>query len=807
MSDTVELLPQRRRLSKYLFTRFSSALPRSRQRRVANQNPANPKPVPSKPADSGEPPRVLFEQLEPRYLLSADISPFVIAMADAGHDLTLQFDSSSGMLEAINDQTGQTVGEQQASRTSQIQIVGTNENDRLTIDLTAGFALPLGIKFDAGGGQDQLVLGGSADAVMHRIDSNGSGKLSFETGNVGGNLFYNGIEQLTDSVLAQNRSIAVTDAGNNVSLISNADGVTALTTSQGEKLGFGASAKSLSIDAEAANLDNQAYLQADHIALHGLALSIGGTLDARGTIGGLIDLTGGQIDVNTGALIDASGLAGGGSVHVGGGLHGSGALPNAETTVVEHGATINVSAIESGQGGSAVIWADGSTTFSGSILARGGSAGGEGGFVEVSGKVALFFRGDVDASAISGQVGTLLLDPTNVVIANGSGGADDTQISDGQILVTDGGATTFTISEQALEGLSATTNVIIQATNDITLNNLTTDNTLSLQATSGHSVTFTAGGTFSFQSAGDEITTAGGALSITAGTISNLGSFDVGAGALTLDATTSGILLNFIHAGSLNVTAAGNITEKSGSTINVAGTATFSAATFDIDFTGATANQFGTIVIAAAKDVILGDLSNFTGPFTLNVTDSSTVVKVSGSNLALTNTQLTGAAQTVTLSGVGSAELDGDNSGDILNAAGFSGSVTLVGGTGNDTFAGGTGATAYVIGNNFGTDTIIAGLNNNDLLDLTKYTGNLGNLTISADKGTITAGVNTLTQTIDASHAAAARIDVSLTNSPTLQTALSVFLADLVSTISPNSTTSWRSSIATQISPGARPIS
>src|SRR5882724_10875719 len=166
MSETVELSCRRRRLGKYLFTRFSSALPRAKQRRNAGAKAAQRK---RKDADSNDCTRVLFEQLEPRYLLSADISPFVIAMADSGHDLTLQFDSTSDMLQVINDQTGQTVGEQQASRTSQIQIVGTNENDRLTINLTAGFALPLGINFDATGGQDQLILGGSADAVMHRI--------------------------------------------------------------------------------------------------------------------------------------------------------------------------------------------------------------------------------------------------------------------------------------------------------------------------------------------------------------------------------------------------------------------------------------------------------------------------------------------------------------------------------------------------------------------------------------------------------------------------------------------------------------
>src|SRR5258705_3636567 len=205
MSETVEHTPTRRRFAKYCFTRLSNSLPRVRRSRRIRDSKA-PSRERAKPA---EPVRVLFEQLEPRYLLSADISPFTIAMADAGHDLTLHFDSSSDMLQVINDQSGQTAGEQQASRTSQIQILGTNENDRLTIDLTAGFALPLGIDFEAVGGQDQLILGGSADTVTNRMFSDGSGKLSFESGNVNGNLTYSGIGQVPDTALAQNPSIAV----------------------------------------------------------------------------------------------------------------------------------------------------------------------------------------------------------------------------------------------------------------------------------------------------------------------------------------------------------------------------------------------------------------------------------------------------------------------------------------------------------------------------------------------------------------------------------------------------------------------
>src|SRR5262245_50144584 len=143
MSDATDGAAFRRRYkrAKYDFARFSSALPRSRRLlRMTKSKLAREKSSPARERfEADEPARVLFEALEPRYLLSADISPLVIAMADAGHDLTLHHDSASDALQVINDQTGQVVGEQQASKTSQLQSIGTNENDKLTIDLTAGF--------------------------------------------------------------------------------------------------------------------------------------------------------------------------------------------------------------------------------------------------------------------------------------------------------------------------------------------------------------------------------------------------------------------------------------------------------------------------------------------------------------------------------------------------------------------------------------------------------------------------------------------------------------------------------------------
>ena len=75
MSETIEHAPTRRRFGKYFFTKFFNSLPRVRRsRRIADS-----KTAPRESANLVEPARVLFEQLEPRYLLSADISLFIIA--------------------------------------------------------------------------------------------------------------------------------------------------------------------------------------------------------------------------------------------------------------------------------------------------------------------------------------------------------------------------------------------------------------------------------------------------------------------------------------------------------------------------------------------------------------------------------------------------------------------------------------------------------------------------------------------------------------------------------------------------------
>ena len=63
------------------------------------------------------------------------------------------------------------------------------------------------------------------------------------------------------------------------------------------------------------------------------------------------------------------------------------------STQIDAGAILNASALTSGDGGEVVVWSDGHTLMHGSIQARGGAEGGDGGLVEVSGKQMLDFNG------------------------------------------------------------------------------------------------------------------------------------------------------------------------------------------------------------------------------------------------------------------------------------------------------------------------------------------------------------------------------------------------------------------------------
>ncbi|MGK7932694.1 MAG: CHAT domain-containing protein [Microcystaceae cyanobacterium] len=141
------------------------------------------------------------------------------------------------------------------------------------------------------------------------------------------------------------------------------------------------------------------------------------------TNGGNITIVGNRVEARDGE-IRAIGNENGGNIRIGGDLQGLDTIPSADVTIVDSDTVINADSQNEGEGGNIIIWGNSRTTFEGSISARGGLWGGDGGFVEISGKndlIAPNVLNNVDISAPNGQAGTLLIDPNNIIIQSGTG--------------------------------------------------------------------------------------------------------------------------------------------------------------------------------------------------------------------------------------------------------------------------------------------------------------------------------------------------------------------------------------------------
>lgn len=156
------------------------------------------------------------------------------------------------------------------------------------------------------------------------------------------------------------------------------------------------------------------------------------------------------------ANLEASGTAPG-TIRIGGNYRGQGDLPTAQRTLIDDQTTLNSNGLDNHNGGRVIVWADDVMGFAGTINARGG----EGGFVEVSGRETLIFRGFVDTGN-----GTILIDPRNITISNAASTAGVNaalpNIFAGSFANTD-----INIEASQLEALNGS--IFLEATNTITL--------------------------------------------------------------------------------------------------------------------------------------------------------------------------------------------------------------------------------------------------------------------------------------------------------------------------------------------------
>jgi filamentous hemagglutinin family protein len=178
-------------------------------------------------------------------------------------------------------------------------------------------------------------------------------------------------------------------------------------------------------DMYALAIDHRGTSRAREIALTGGSegvVSVSGTLDAtaaRGR-GGTVKVLGEKVGLMDGGAIDASGRDGGGTVLFGGNRMGQGPEPNSTAAYIGPEATIRADALHHGKGGTVIVWSDEVSRIYGELSARGGAAGGNGGFIETSSARELRVTRTPDVTARAGwRGGTWLIDPEDLNIVPG----------------------------------------------------------------------------------------------------------------------------------------------------------------------------------------------------------------------------------------------------------------------------------------------------------------------------------------------------------------------------------------------------
>jgi filamentous hemagglutinin family protein len=179
--------------------------------------------------------------------------------------------------------------------------------------------------------------------------------------------------------------------------------------------------------------------------------------------GGEIHIFGDQIQICNHALLDASSLTRGGEILIGGNYKGQDSfITNAATVFLGPNTALRANALESGSGGKIIVWSETATQFHGKIEAMGGPLSGDGGFAEVSSRSNLSYRGHANLRSPNGTLGTLLLDPLNIIVALGGGATT----ADVDMFLVNPASTETVDPVVTLDGAGAS--IILQAQLDIT---------------------------------------------------------------------------------------------------------------------------------------------------------------------------------------------------------------------------------------------------------------------------------------------------------------------------------------------------
>jgi fibronectin-binding autotransporter adhesin len=420
-------------------------------------------------------PGLFVRELEPRRVLSAGNvvveevgRTLVIGAGLQAHNSPETFELSrqgDSLQVSVN---GQMTAAAQLEQITSIKLQAASDQDTFIFNFSGGNIAPSGGIEVSGvqgphGSLDKLVLeDGSATgpiaSVTQQFTGMGNGSIQVGLGGATGgtaSIAYSGIGAIVAPM--QTQQVIIEDSTPSDTLMvsgNSADGEITIAASQGTAVSLAAPFGGLTIQSAAngtvdftgaTDLQGSSLtVSAGSIQVDGTLTSHGGSIDldagASGTVlisgsidvsstvsgrmGGSVELLGNRValvgSTQLGAQVNASGDAGGGTVLIGGDYHGANpGILDASYAYVGPGVQISADAITQGDGGHVVVWSNVATQFYGNISAQGGEQSGNGGAVEVSGGY-LDFRGTVATLAPHGNAGSLLLDPTNLTIDNGT---------------------------------------------------------------------------------------------------------------------------------------------------------------------------------------------------------------------------------------------------------------------------------------------------------------------------------------------------------------------------------------------------
>lgn len=300
--------------------------------------------------------------------------------------------------------------------------------------------------------------------------------------------------------------------------------------------------------------------------------------------GGLVEMLGDTVTVGNGSTIDVSGSDGGlvaigvtaaiaGRVPAIGGIETLAEDPSAQAAhevIIQAGSRILANSTGAGNGGSVIVWSDKRTRAGGVIEATGGEIGGNGGFIETSGKLGLNLTPGIriNVTAARGAAGQWLLDPAGGLEINAgptdtSGGnppfnqnADTNSVAAADLVAALTGGATVVVHTSAAgafgsRGIYVNADVVLTGANTGTLKldsaeGITVNNLIGGTASGVNVTLVAANGNIVFAGAGNIKTSPAGSVILdttgsASATISDAGTTSITAGKLAIVSGNAGV--------------------------------------------------------------------------------------------------------------------------------------------------------------------------------------------------------------------------------------------------------------------------